>query len=338
MTRNEFSVFTPETTYAALKEAGDVNTHGAAQEAGDGVITGENGVEIPTRREAGMMEVTDKGNWIRYESEIDGVFNGQLPAHEEIIMGRTPEILSLYGAPDVSLHITQASVRKMAYPEGYQGGKHNLGVQAVKELPGQLSNPLAILENKSHPGTGLVAFTEWVDMDGNTVIVPIKFGSHGTVDIQSHVPTAFGRADLSQYLGNNNENVIYTRNDENIANLLAHGRQLPEPQESDDVFITDTIPQAGEVVKDAGRKSFEDVKGILLGNRKYGANGINDRRTVFKNKVIEWIRKMNFKALEAEDIIFMRSAYIDSYAQAMKARGYGMATINQTEIIRSYKI
>lgn len=199
-------------------------------------------VEIPTRREAGMIDITDAGNRIRYEREIDGVFDGSLPTNEEIIIGRTPEILTLYGAPDVPLHMTQKTVRKMAYPEGYQGGKHNLGIQAVKDLPDQLVDPIAILTNKSHPNNSVVVISEWNDVDGNRVIVPIEFSKQGTIVARNRINTAFGRTDLSQYLGANNENVLYTRNNENIADLLAHGRQLPESQGYDD-FSTNIIPQ-----------------------------------------------------------------------------------------------
>ncbi|WP_353423136.1 hypothetical protein [Christensenella massiliensis] len=204
-------------------------------------------VEIPTRREAGMIDITDAGNRIRYEREIDGVFDGSLPTGSEIIMGRTPEILTLYGAPDLPLHMTQATVRKIAYPEGYHGGKHNLGIQAVKDLPDQLVDPIAILINKSHPNNSVVVISEWNDVDGNRVIVPIQFNRQGAITVQNQITSAFGREDMSQYLGKDNENVIYTKNNEDIQSLLSHGRQLPEASR-DDVFVTDIIPQTEEDV------------------------------------------------------------------------------------------
>lgn len=204
-------------------------------------------VEIPTRREAGMIDITDTGNRIRYEREIDGVFDGSLPTGSEIIMGRTPEILTLYGAPDLPLHMTQATVRKIAYPEGYHGGKHNLGIQAVKDLPDQLVDPIAILINKSHPNNSVVVISEWNDVDGNRVIVPIQFNRQGAITVQNQITSAFGREDMSQYLGKDNENVIYTKNNEDIQSLLSHGRQLPEASR-DDVFVTDIIPQTEEDV------------------------------------------------------------------------------------------
>lgn len=207
----------------------------------------EQEVRIPTRREAGALDVTDAGNRIRYEQEIDGVFNGELPTHEEIIMGRTPELLTLYGAPDLPLHMTQATARKIAYPEGYQGGRHNLGIQALKELPEQLSDPVAILESKTQPDSHVV-LTEWNDTNGDRVIVPIHFNKNGALKINTNeIVSAYGKGNISALMGKNNENVIYTRNNENIADLLAHGLQLPEPQVSSD-FSTYNIPRSGNGV------------------------------------------------------------------------------------------
>lgn len=199
--------------------------------------TGGNDVVMPSRRDAGMMEVSDPGNRARYEMEIDGVFDGSFSPRSEIILGRTPETLMLYGAPDLPLHMTQTTARKIAYPDGYYGGKHNLGVQTLKELPDQLADPVAILENKSHPNNSVVVITEWLDVDGNRVIVPVEFNKQGAITVNNKINTAFGRDDMSQYLGENNTNVIYTRNEKDISELLSHGRQLPWATRSDDVLV-----------------------------------------------------------------------------------------------------
>lgn len=269
-------------------------------------------VEIPTRREAGMIDITDAGNRIRYEREIDGVFDGSLPTGSEIIMGRTPEILTLYGAPDLPLHMTQATVRKIAYPEGYHGGKHNLGIQAVKDLPDQLVDPIAILINKSHPNNSVVVISEWNDVDGNRVIVPIQFNRQGAITVQNQITSAFGREDMSQYLGKDNENVIYTKNNEDIQSLLSHGRQLPEASR-DDVFVTDIIPQTEE---DVNRQYSlrENGAEVLTENPERGTRKALDRladeyRTIAEGE--EPIRKSNLPNRTSEN------RYLSEYARTL---------------------
>ncbi|MEG0357541.1 MAG: hypothetical protein RR580_07415, partial [Christensenellaceae bacterium] len=194
------------------------------------------------RKTAMYSDITEPNNLRRYEKEIDGVFDGNFPIGSEIIIGRTPKKLTLYGAPDLPLHMTQSTARKIAYPEGYQGGKHNLGIKALKELPNQLVEPIAILINKSHPNNSVVVITEWINQDGERVIIPVQFNKQGAITVQNNISSAFGRNDMSQYLGENSENVIYTKNNEDINQLLSHGRQLPEAM-TDNIFYDTNIPQ-----------------------------------------------------------------------------------------------
>ena len=91
---------------------------------------------------------------------------------------------------------------------------------------------------------------------------------------------------------------------------------------------------------DAGKKSFETVKDILQNTDKYGERDIYNRRRIFNSRFLETARKLNFKALELEDVIFMKSAYVNSYAQAMKARGLTSDTMTtkQESDISEYAI
>lgn len=243
-------------------------------------------VKMPTRREAGSIEITEPGNRARYENEIDGVFNGKLPLGSEIIMGRTPETLTLYGAPDLPLHMTQATARKIAYPKGYQGGEHNLGIEALKQLPDQLSNPIAILESKTQPNSHVV-LTEWNDTNGNRVVVPIHFNKNGTMTVQNKIASAYGKEGINALLGENNENVIYTKNNEDIQSLLSHGLQLPEASR-DDVFYNPNISQDTPGVKDSlfqsGETDTQNQKYDIMSEEGDSDQEYTDKNTITKYK------------------------------------------------------
>ena len=263
---------------------------------GEEIAVTSKDIKIPSRRESGSIEITDPGNRARYESEIVGVFNGELPAHEEVIIGRTPEILTLYGAPDLPLHMTQATARKIAYPEGYQGGKHNLGIEALKQLPDQLSNPLAIIESKTQPNS-IVALTEWNDTNGFKVIVPIHFNKNGTVTVENQVISAYGKEKLGALLGKNNENVAYTREDKKISDLLAHGLQLAEASR-DDVFFYPNVPQGTQGVKDSifmNRESNTENQKYEMVSDKQVANETSDIRAMNKNHPSNQMRIGSFE-------------------------------------------
>lgn len=194
---------------------------------------------------------------ISYEAQIDGVFNGRLPEHKNITVGPTPDILKKYGAKSRDMTITQPAVRKIAYPDGYMGGKHNLGISALKNLPKQLENPIAILKSKTQDGS-VVILTEWNDTQDNPVIAAIHFDKQGALTLENRIASVYGKRNLEALLGRNNENVLYTKENKSIDQLLSERLQLPSTM-ADDTLVAYSIaqnegknkgnPQAGAEVK-----------------------------------------------------------------------------------------
>ena len=175
---------------------------------------------------------------------------GTLPTGADIVLGQTPSILAEYGAPALDLHMRQSVARKIAYPSGYMGGKHNLGLSALKNLPYQLADPIAIIENPQSNSRGLaskIVLTEWNDLDGKPVIIPIHLNAQGAIDVQNDVASAFGADYIQRIIGNNGENVLYTKNNEDIYQLLSKGRPVPQAM-ADDVLARNSIPPAGQDV------------------------------------------------------------------------------------------
>lgn len=69
-------------------------------------------------------------------------------------------------------------------------------------------------------------------------------------------------------------------------------------------------------------KDFEIIKKELQGvNAKYAiTDDIQSKRTVFKSKLLEFLRKWNGDMLELEDMFFLKRYYIDAFARFMTAR------------------
>lgn len=70
-------------------------------------------------------------------------------------------------------------------------------------------------------------------------------------------------------------------------------------------------------------KDYADVQEQVMRNGKFDdlASDINDRRTIFKFKPIENMRKGSGSALDAEDVVFSKDAYARSLAGYYKANG-----------------
>ena len=104
-----------------------------------------------------------------------------------------------------------------------------------------------------------------------------------------------------------------------------------------------TNSEADTALKNYARALYEQDKNAAMGTGKYSetsasgiAREIQDARKMFGEKyavgkAVQKVGDVNTAALEAEDVIFNRGAYVDSLAQALKARGitYEMAVDGQ---------
>lgn len=193
--------------------------------------------EQPAQSRAVRAKAMDTAeNMERFASEIDGVFNGTKSKAKMIEIGDTPELYEQFGVKPLKITITPATINKIAYPAGYQNGKHNLGIPAVKKLPQQLQNPSAILKSASQPNS-LVVLTEWADTQGNPVVVPLHLDKKGAVTLENRVASAYGKQGIEALLGEKGENVLWTKGNEDIHQILSVRLQLPQAV-SDDTLVS----------------------------------------------------------------------------------------------------
>ena len=95
-----------------------------------------------------------------------------------------------------------------------------------------------------------------------------------------------------------------------------------------DIFIHDvegktaTLKRASKEVKDLSDIAFEEMmKADTKGNKYVEANSIEQRRRIFKSKVLEGLRKGNLKALNVEDNWFKKSHFKKSFRNYLTAKG-----------------
>ena len=206
--------------------------------------------------------VYDKETVENYRNQIDGTFDGSLPSDMNISLGQTPKVLQSLGAENLPLRMTQNAARKIAYPDGYMGGKHNLGIPALKHLQEQLNDPIAVLKSKSQHDS-FVVLTEWNDTESNPVVAAIHLNKQGVVDDVNMLASAYGKRNLAALLGENNENVIYTKNNKGINQTLDGRLQLPGLL-SDDTLVAYSIRQ------NAGNSNTSDTNIPLSEAMQYG--------------------------------------------------------------------
>ena len=72
---------------------------------------------------------------------------------------------------------------------------------------------------------------------------------------------------------------------------------------------------------DFGGKNFDANEPVLRGQNRWNDSSRPDDSAVFKNPVLERLRKLNGGVLDKEDVLFMKPAYKTAFARYMKANG-----------------
>lgn len=318
--------------------------------------------EQPAQSRAVRAQAMDTAeNMERFASEIDGVFNGTKSKAKMIEIGDTPELYEQFGVKPLKITITPATINKIAYPAGYQNGKHNLGIPAVKKLPQQLQNPSAILKSASQPNS-LVVLTEWADTQGNPVVVPLHLDKKGAVTLENRVASAYGKQGIEALLGEKGENVLWTKGNEDIHQILSVRLQLPQAV-SDDTLVSNysiqnqqenasgtgesqadaapvnqaerdprELPEVKAVLEDENAPQGEPVEVDFELAAALGNKGVNYSKDLGRNldaaaggnkKAREWLRGLVEKPFYAAKKRYAQSIVknLDRYKQAMDELG-----------------
>ena len=167
------------------------------------------------------------------------MFNGEHKIGKNILIGNPPEILKKYGVIK-PLYCMPHVVRKTAYPNGYGGGKHNLGISVMKKLPFELKNPLAITKNTNNHvivDDSIVVWTNWETDSCKSIVSVIRIEKSGGVTVTNIVVTVFasGKSYLEQ-LFEDKDKILYTKNNKSIEQLLPVRRLVPRAH-TDDTLI-----------------------------------------------------------------------------------------------------
>lgn len=192
-------------------------------------------------REAALNAPMKAAQQAQYMDQINRVMRGENPP-DVIKIGKTPEILKQFGAKDRVLTMNPAAIRKIAYPNGYMGGQHNLGFYALEHLPEQLENPVAILKSATQDNS-LVVFTEFLDQESRPVMAALHLDKMGRIGVTNNVASYYGRKGFSSFLEEQRSmgNVLFEDKKRTLEQLPGIGLQLPKMKADADPMFN--IPQ-----------------------------------------------------------------------------------------------
>lgn len=103
-----------------------------------------------------------------------------------ITLGKTPKVLRLLGAPDLSLQISRDTIKKAT-----NGIKHAVGMDVIANLPEHLSDPIAVFKSKTH---GKVLLIDAVDNNNNPIIAAVHFEKKAGRNLQiNNIASVYGK-------------------------------------------------------------------------------------------------------------------------------------------------
>ena len=97
------------------------------------------------------------------------------------------------------------------------------------------------------------------------MIIPVHFGKDGTLTVENAIPSAYGKRNLEALFGENGENILYTKNNKSIDQLLSSRLQLPNAM-ADDTLVAYSIAQesaennqTGDILRRVTGQAKQDV-------------------------------------------------------------------------------
>lgn len=127
-----------------------------------------------------------------FAEKVDTFLDNKLQSGTNVILMKTPLVMTLIGAKLLPVHINVSVLNKILK------GKHANEITAdiIKQVPRALANPLAIVEDKGRP----VVVLDIKDTNGDTVIIPFVLEGKGNWGYEANiVASIYGKQNLAWF-------------------------------------------------------------------------------------------------------------------------------------------
>ena len=207
-----------------------------------------------------------------FAQQLDDLVSGKRNRRLPLRIGETPKVLQDVGAKALPLEISPSVVHKIVAPATEKGGKHGLTLDMLKQMPGQLADPVMVLKSATRPDDSMVVVTELFDKSNRPVITSVALGVVHGKRVVNAISSAYGRNGAKAFFEKQREteSVLYENKEKSLVWAQAAGLQLPGAVPTRDSSSTSNIQHNEEEVN------------IGNGNIRYSADSSNVRQTLQK--------------------------------------------------------
>lgn len=169
------------------------------------------------------MTVQDK----TYLEQIDKYYKKKLKSHDLVRLGKTPELLIQFGAPNLPIVIQQSTITKCIRKPTGSRSAHDLPRNIIESLPEQIRNPIFLIQDKNRNSISLIS--SMMDKKNCSILIAIRLNERRKEIQVNEVKSIYGKTSLKEYLekhiAEDRLNVINSKKAERLSRVL--GLQLP---------------------------------------------------------------------------------------------------------------
>lgn len=263
-----------------------------------------------------------------FAQQVDEWMEGQFGKDDSLVLGPTPELYQQIGLSALPIVIDQEHVKYAV--NGGKGANHRMGAAMLKQLPGLLRNPVAVIESGSRPGDSVVAIVS-AKVNGNQMMAAVEVGGIAKMNGKRYdanvLSSAYGR-----------ENAITKLLTEAIQkeNAGETGVYFLKKSEARSLFDGSGVQFPGSAIQDGLIHSIFDAGAKVNREFKEQTETRQFKRWFGNSKVVDENGKpmVVYHGTRAENGNF----HVFDYDQAKKKGGLGLQTLGKGNYFTSNEL
>lgn len=211
-----------------------------------------------------------------FSKTIDDFLNGKINPYAQIFVCKTTDAMLACGAKDLDVIINQSTLRKIMSDDTTKyRHPHNLDKKIIKAIPGELSNPIMILNGSEE--SSIVLISNLTDENNQNIIISCKLNSEKSIYEVNEITSVYPKNNITNYINNQLSNKKLIGCNKKRANRLLKSLGLQSSEVEASIDYTDIIPNSD---KNVNSKSLNKNSIVLNDNNQE----INDKTYFAKLK------------------------------------------------------
>lgn len=203
----------------------------------------------------GIFTVSDE-EYERFSKQVDSWLNRTIKSNEMLTVGNTSEVLK-------QIKLKRGQVKDLPIVMGQDvlakstGGKHNISLDAIKQIPDAIANPIMVFESETVDNS-IVILTELETKYGKEVVIPLHLSKDLNHIKINRIASVYGKEHIANFIETQIKNGNLRYIDKNKSQEWSQNRGLYLPKLADTNLDNNIILQKEDIVNTYYAKKQEN--------------------------------------------------------------------------------